>query len=52
MVGSLLHSGLDHGNFLNTDISQGSVATWLKRGGIFNDSFIANFLVNLPVKEI
>ena len=24
-----------HGNFLNTDISQGSVATRLRRGGVF-----------------
>jgi len=32
-------------------ISQGSVATRLRSGGIFNDHFIANFLENATVKE-
>jgi len=32
-------------------ISQGSVATRLRYGGIFNISFIANFLEIVSVKE-
>ena len=32
------------------DISQGSVATHLKCGGIFSDSIITNFLLILVVK--
>jgi len=36
---------------LNTDISQGSAATHLRCGGILNEGFVANLLVNLPVKE-
>jgi len=49
--GSLLYSSLERGNFLNTDISQGSVVTHLRCGGIVSDNFAANLLVNLPVKE-
>ena len=52
MHDSLLHSGLEHGNFLNSDISQGSVATRLKCGGIVNERFVANLLQNLSVKEL
>jgi len=39
--------------FLNTENSQGSVATRLRCGKMFNDDFrpIANLLVSLPVKE-
>jgi len=37
--------------FLNKEISQGSVAVPLKCGGMFNNSFIANLLLSLPVKE-
>jgi len=33
LSGSLLHSVLEHGNFFNIDISQGSVATCLRCGG-------------------
>ena len=33
---SLLHLVLEHGNFLNTVISQGSVAMHLRCGGLFN----------------
>jgi len=36
---------------LNTDISQGSVATRLGRGGIFVYNFVTNFLLSLTVKE-
>jgi len=37
--------------FLRTDISQGSVATRLRRGGVFKYDFVKNFLLNLTVKE-
>jgi len=58
LSGSLLHSVLDHGNFFNIDISQGSVATCLRCGGyviitlhyIYN-YITANLLANLPVKK-
>ena len=36
---------------LNTDISQSSVATYLRCGGIFKYVFVANFPVSLVVKE-
>ena len=36
--------------FKTLDISQGSVATHLKCGGIFSDSIITNFLLILRVK--
>ena len=36
--------------FYNINISQGSVAIRLRRGGMFNDCFIANFLENMTVK--
>jgi len=51
MTACFIDSGFDHGNFLNTDISQGSVATQLRCGGIVNKGFVANLLVHLPVKE-
>ena len=51
MHGSLLHSRLEHGNRLNADSSQGSVATCLKCDGTVNDDFVANLLMNMPVKE-
>ena len=44
---SLLHSVLEHGNFLNIDISQGTVATCLRCGGIFNNDFVANLWLSL-----
>jgi len=37
--------------FLNTDISQGSVATRLGRGGLFIYHLVKNFLLSLTVKE-
>jgi len=40
----------EHASFL-TNISQGSVATRLRCGGIFNDRCIANFLEIVTVKE-
>jgi len=36
--------------FKTLDISQGSVATQLRCGGIFSDSIITNFLLILKVK--
>jgi len=37
--------------FVRNNILQGSVATQLRCGGIFNNRFIANFLQSAPVKE-
>jgi len=37
--------------FSDINISQGSVATPLRCGGICNDLFIANFLLSVTVKE-
>jgi len=37
--------------FLETNISQGSVATPLRFGGTCNDRFIANFLPSVTVKN-
>ena len=37
----------EHGDFLNMDISQGSVATCLRCGGIFKYEFVAN----LPLRR-
>jgi len=42
---------LKHHNFLNIDISQGSVATRLGCGGVFKYDFVTNFLLSLSVKE-
>jgi len=52
MTGCFIDSGLGHGIFLNSDISQGSVVTQLKCGEIINKGFVANVLLNLPVKEV
>jgi len=37
--------------FYDIDISQGSVATHLRRGGIFSDCVITDFLLILTGKE-
>jgi len=37
--------------FSDIRISQGSVATCLKRGGIFKHGFVANFVHSLIVKK-
>jgi len=47
----LLQSVLEHGDFLNIDISQGSAATCLRCGGIFKYGFITNFYRVLTVKK-
>jgi len=49
--GSLPHAFLEHGDFLNSDISQGRIATHLRHGEILNKHFTANFLTKLTVKE-
>ena len=48
---SLLHLLRKNGDFLNTDISQGSVATHLGYGGVFAHDVVTNFLLSLTVKE-
>ena len=47
----MLHLLLKNGDFWNTDISQGSVATRLECGGAFVHDFVTNFLLSLTVKE-
>jgi len=51
MTACFIHSALEHCNFLNTDILQGSVVAQLRCGGIVNEYFVANLLMNLSVKE-
>ena len=51
MHNSLLHLLLKNGDFLNTDISQGSVATRLVCGGVFVHDFVINVLLSLTMKE-
>jgi len=48
---SLLHLLLKNGDFLNTDISLGSVATRLGCGGVFIHHLVTNFLLSLTVKK-
>jgi len=48
---SLLHLLLKNGDFLNTDISQRSLATRLGSGGVFIHHFVTNFLLSTTVKE-
>ena len=52
MAGCFIDSRLDHGIFLNSDISQGSVVTQLRCGGIISQGFVANLLLSLSVKEV
>ena len=52
MHNSLLHLLLKNCYFLNTDISQGSVATRLGCGGVFTHDFVTNFLLSLTVKKL
>ena len=49
--GSLLQLLLEHCDFLNIDISQGSVAIRLRCGGILKYELVANLPVSLPVKK-
>jgi len=50
--GSPLHSALGHWEFLSTNISQVSLVTCLKCGGIFNHRSVRNLLLNLSVKKL
>jgi len=50
MTACFIYSGLEHGNFLNSDVSQGSVVTQIRCGQIINKGFVANLLMNLSVK--
>ena len=38
--------------FSDINVSQGSVGTLVRCGGIFNANFIANFVTSQPVKEL
>ena len=49
--GRLLQLLLEDGDFLNIDISQGSVATLLRCGGIFKQEFVASLPLSVTVKE-
>ena len=51
LYNSLLHLLLKNGDFLNTDISQGSVAPRLGCGGVFVYDFVTNLLLSLTLKE-
>ena len=51
MAACFTQSCLEHRNFLNIDISQGSAVTRSRCGGIVNDGYVANLLVNLLVKK-
>ena len=51
MHNSSLHLLLKNDDFLNTDISQGSVVTRLGCGGVYVHDFVTNFLLSLTVKE-
>jgi len=51
-TGCFIDSGLDHGIFWTLDISQGSVVTQLRCGEIVSHGFVANLILNLPVKEV
>ena len=46
-----MHSVIEHGNILTTNILQGSAATRLRYGWMFNNDFIANLPVSLTVKD-
>jgi len=51
MTVCFIDSDVEYGNFLNTDISQSSVVTQLRCGGIVNEGFVEDLLVNLSVRE-
>ena len=50
MTTCFIDSGLEHGNFLNADISQGSVVTQLRYDGVINKGFCCKF-TNVSVSE-
>jgi len=49
---SLLHLLLRNVDFLNTDISLGSVATRFGYGGVYVYDFVTNFLLSLNSERI
>jgi len=50
--GSFLYVLPEHGDLLNMDFSQSSVATYLERSGLFKYDFITNFwILSLRVNE-
>jgi len=49
--GNLLHSVLEHGDFLNIIYFRTCIATHLKYGGIFDYHFTENLLLCLGLKE-
>jgi len=49
MTACFIDSDLEHGNFLNIDIS--SVVTHLMCVEIVNEDFVANLLISMSVKE-
>ena len=51
MRNSLLHVLLKNGDFFNTNISQGSVATRLGCDVVFINVFVTNILLSLTVIE-
>jgi len=42
----------EHGDFSNINISQGSVATYLRCCGIFKYYLVSNLPLSLPAKEL
>jgi len=51
MTSCFIDSCLEHGNFLNTDISRCSAVTQLRCGRIVNEDFVANLLASESVSE-
>jgi len=49
---TLLRLLLKNGDFVNTDISQGSVATRLGCGGVVIYHLVTNLLLSITVKEL
>jgi len=49
---TLLRLLLKNGDFVNTDMSQGSVATRLGCGGVFIYHLVTNLLLSLTVKKL
>jgi len=47
----VLHLLLKNCDFFHTDISQGSIATYVRCGGIFQYDFVANLPLSLSLKE-
>jgi len=51
MTACFIDSGLERGNFLNSDISQDNVVTQVRCGRIINKGFVANLLMDLSLEE-